>query len=170
LLAKVIVMKHNIDKIDIAILTLLQKNYTRSNKQIAGLINKSEATVSNRIKWLMENNFILDIVAKLNPDKLGNKTKGRMHLKFNEHSDEGLQAFKRDLSNIKGVTDCSRISGVCNFIISITTNDLLSFSKIVAKIAAVTGVLHYELTYLLLESLVPEHGFDIDPGAKDTFS
>lgn len=157
-------MKHTIDQVDVAILKVLQQDYTHSNKQIAGIINKSEATVSNRIKWLMANNYILDIVARLNPNKLGNKTRGRMHLKFDEHSDEGLQAFKRDLFRIKGVTECSRISGVCNFIVSITTNDSQSFSEIVGKIAAVQGVLHYDLTYLLLESLIPDQGFEINQG------
>lgn len=158
-------MKHNIDKVDILILKLLQQDYTKSNKQIAGIINKSEATVSNRIKWLMANNYIVDIVARLNPDKLGNKTRGRMHLKFDEHSDESLKAFRQDLFNISGVTECSRISGVCNFIVSITTNDSRSFSEIVGKIAGLNGVLHYDLTYLLLESLIPDHGFEINPGS-----
>jgi len=157
-------MKQNIDEVDISILRLLQQDYTWSNKQIAGKINKSEATVSNRIKWLIQHKYILDIVARLNPDKLSKKTRGRMHLKFNEKSDEGLQAFKQDLLLIEGVTDCSRISGVCNFIISITTNDTLSFSEIVGKVAALSGVLHYDLTYLLLEPLIPDQGFHINLG------
>jgi DNA-binding Lrp family transcriptional regulator len=157
-------MKHNVDQVDIAILKVLQQDYTHSNKQIAGIVNKSEATVSNRIKWLMANGFVLSIGARLNPDKLGNKTRGRMHLKFDEHSDEGLQAFKMALFNIKGVTDCDRISGVCNFIVTITTTDSQSFAEIVGKIAAIYGVLHYDLTYLLLDSIIPDRGFEISSG------
>jgi DNA-binding Lrp family transcriptional regulator len=112
----------------------------------------------------MANGFVLSIGARLNPDKLGNKTRGRMHLKFDEHSDEGLQAFKMALFNIKGVTDCDRISGVCNFIVTITTTDSQSFAEIVGKIAAIYGVLHYDLTYLLLDSIIPDRGFEISSG------
>jgi len=157
-------MKKETDEIDVSILKLMQEDSTRSNKQIAAMVNKSEATVSNRIKWLADNRYILKTVALLNADKLGNKTCGRMHLKFNEHSGSGLKTFVSNLHAISGVSNCHLISGLANVIVTISTTDPASFAEIVSKIAAIPGVVHYDLTYMLLEPLIPERGFDFDAG------
>jgi len=71
--------KKNIDRIDSAIINLLQKDGRLSNTEIAKKLGVSEATVRSRLKRLIDEEFI-QIVAVSNPFKLGFEISGDLYI------------------------------------------------------------------------------------------
>lgn len=61
-----------LDETDLKILDLLKENGRVQNNEIASRLSISEGTVRNRIKKLIDNNF-LSIMGLVNPDKIKNK-------------------------------------------------------------------------------------------------
>ena len=61
-----------LDETDLKILDLLKENGRIQNNEIASRLSISEGTVRNRIKKLIDNNF-LSIKGLVNPDKIKNK-------------------------------------------------------------------------------------------------
>lgn len=152
-------MKQKLDGTDITILKKLQENSSLSNKEISDVVNKSEATITNRIKWLKQNNYILKTVAVLNPKLLGNSVTGFMNFKLHDISEATITNFQYELSLIEGTCECHKTDGKFDVLLKVITKDLESFAQIQRKIAGLNYI-DVGTCFCSVYTIVPDNGFD----------
>lgn len=151
-------MEKKLDRIDISILKLLQGDNSRPHKQIAGVLNRSTTTISDRINRLKTEGYIITSVAVLSRRKLKQEVLAYIHLKLSHCSDEIINTFKEEVSRIKEVCECCAITGEYNMKLKIVTTDNTSFSSIQRNIANIKNVQALE-SYVVLDDIITDTGF-----------
>lgn len=154
-------MIQKINKTDTSILKMLQEDSSRTYKQIASLLHKSCTTITNRIKWLMENGFITKTVAILNPKKLDLMIQAYIYLRLENYSDDALAPFKREIAEIDGICACTNITGTLNIKLKVITHDTSSLAAIKRKVAGINGVREMS-GYIVLDHLIVYSGFNFE--------
>jgi len=148
-------MNWKIDALDRAIMKMLQKNATLPYKQIGRELNKSEATICNRVNKLVKMNVITGIVAQLDPAQLNLQSIGCIHLKSNSPKEK----LKAELITIRGLRSCTSITGSSNIRVNIAAENAKAFAKIADTIARIPNVEVVDTSFDL-DEIIPDRGFD----------
>jgi DNA-binding Lrp family transcriptional regulator len=88
-------MSHNIDKIDVSILQLLQQDSTSAIKDIAKEVGLSATPTYERIKRLEADGYIKKYVAVLDGQKLGLDIVVYCNVTLKEQNKEALLGFEK---------------------------------------------------------------------------
>jgi len=153
-------MNHKIDETNLEILRILQEDSSVSHKQIAGKINKSITTVSSRIKWLIENQYISSCRAMLNRKKLNLDINGCLYLKLAHSNEDTICNIRKFLTDKKGISQCHGITGSFNLKMEIVTKNVDEFTKLVNSVVVLSTVKEY-YSYMYTDELIAYRGFSI---------
>jgi len=100
-----------LDKLDIAILRLLQRDASGSISEIADSVNLSANACWRRIRRLEETGVIRKRVALLDADKLGVGVTVFVSVRAAEHSEKWLENFTSAIRKIPEVVEIYRMAG-----------------------------------------------------------
>lgn len=117
-------MSTALDKTDTELLKLLQKDATLTNKELAFKLNKSIATIHERIRKLKDQGYIKRIVAILDRKKIDKSLIAFSQVLLKEHTAETLVAFENDVAKFPEVMECFQMTGAFDFILRIATSDM----------------------------------------------
>lgn len=154
-------MEKYIDKLDTAILKLLQKDASLPYKHIAALLHTSTTTVCDRVKKLKKEGFIGSVVAVLNREKLNQEILAYVHLSLTGYSEGIIGELKNDLSQISEVCECCGITGYYSIRLKVITTSSSNFSEIETTIAGLNNVKAVE-SYIVLKNIIDDTGFDFE--------
>lgn len=146
-------MQADLDPTDLEILRLLQTDATLTNKELAFKLNKSIATVHERIKKLKEQGYIKRIVAILDRKKInkGLIAFSQVHLK--EHTAETLVKFEQEVSKFSEVMECYQMTGAFDFILRIATSDMDAYHLFLRnKLATLPDISTVQSFFVLSET------------------
>lgn len=115
---------HILDNTDKEILKILQIDASLTNKEIAYKLNKSIATVHERVRRLKEGGYIKAVVAILDRKKINRGLLAFSHVLLNEHTATSLKAFEEEVAKFPEVLECFQMSGAFDFILRISTADM----------------------------------------------
>ncbi len=134
-----------IDKLDMKILEILEKNGRTPNNEIAEILDVSEGTIRNRIKKLSDNT-ILKIKGLVNPDSLTDKQ--LIYILVTLEVTKRWKDIAKKVSELPNVKSVSMITGRFDLIIELfiepynlinfLTNDLASVGNISSTESLVT--------------------------------
>ena len=125
-----------IDKTDIKIIKLLQKNGRMSNTEIAKDVGVAEATVRYRMQRLIKEDYI-QIAAIIDPMKLGNGIEGNIRI----HADiKQMKEVTRELKQIPELFYVARVSGAADFDTSFFVNNMNAVRVLIDRINLIDGV------------------------------
>lgn len=113
-------MDLKLDKLDLAIVDILQKNSRLSYAQIGREIGLSPSAVTERIQKLEDEEVILKYTSVMNPKKLGLTLSAYISLGF---KDDGFKVFLNSIANFPEIVDCSRITGKDCLIMKVVLKD-----------------------------------------------
>ena len=117
-------MQPELDQTDLEILKLMQYDATLTNKELAFKLNKSIATVHERIRKLKQQGYIKRIVAILDRKKIGKSLIAFSQVLLKEHTAETLIEFEREVAKFSEVMECFQMTGAFDFILRIATSDM----------------------------------------------
>ena len=110
---------NDLDIVDVALLRILQKDATLTNKEIASKLKKSIATIHERTKRLNELGFIDRTVAILNRKKLNKSLLAFSHVLLNDHAYATLEAFEKEVTKFPEVMECFQMTGSFDFLLRV---------------------------------------------------
>lgn len=152
-------LKGKIDEIDKSILRLLQEDSNMQLKQIAYRLNKSIATISDRIKRLSRLGFIIGSHAVLNRKLLNLGTMGYINLNLGGTSEKEMSGFVREVTKLPGVCECLKLVGKYNTRLKIVTADVTEISRIHGLVANLENVSNADLQ-LVAEDIIVDKGIN----------
>ena len=94
--------KQNLDRVDLALLELLQKDVSTSVSRLAERVGLSTTACWNRIHRLESNGVVTRRVALVDPDKVGVGLCVFVSIRTSDHSSEWLQAFADRVAAMPG--------------------------------------------------------------------
>ena len=114
----------NLDQTDKEILKLMQQDATLTNKELAFKLNKSIATIHERIRKLKQQGYIKRIVAILDRKKIDKGLIAFSQVLLKEHTADTLVSFEKEVAKFSEVMECFQMTGAFDFILRIATSDM----------------------------------------------
>ena len=120
-----------LDRQDIAILKLLQRDATPSTAAIAEKINVSQSPCWRRINRLEQAGLIDRRVALLNRDELGMEVVVFATINLTSTGRQNLIEFEEDIVRHPEVVECYTMTGIWDYMLKIVTRDIRHYEVFV---------------------------------------
>jgi len=146
-------MATELDPTDLELLRLLQKDATLTNKELAFKLNKSIATIHERIKKLKDQGYIKRIVAILDRKKINKSLIAFSQVLLKEHSADTLVEFEKEVGKFTEVMECFQMTGAFDFILRIATSDMDTYHLFLRnKLATLPNISTVQSFFVLSET------------------
>ena len=126
------------DKIDIKILTILQRDSTVSVKDIARAVGLSYTPTYERIRHIENLGVIKSRATILNPAKVGINLFSYCNVILKEQSNQALLEFEAYVKNIPEIMEVVSLSGNYDYMLKIATKDIESYNNFVVNVLSNT--------------------------------
>ncbi|WP_067733977.1 Lrp/AsnC family transcriptional regulator [Novosphingobium naphthalenivorans] len=118
-----------IDRRDLAILDLLQRDAEMPVYRIAEAVNLSASACSRRIAELKRLGYISRTVAVLDREKLGLGLTVFVIVRA-QHSSDWLERFRAALADTPEVLECHRLTGQADYILKLAVRDIANYDTV----------------------------------------
>ena len=146
-------MNISLDRSDVNILNLIQKNATLTNQDIADLTGVSATSVWRRIKNLEDIGVIKGTVALLDQKKTGLDVCAIIHVRLSRHGDKTRVEFENFIENRDEVTECYAILGKHDYALTVVVPDVERFEKFLAGHLLNHSMISESTTYFTLRQV-----------------
>ena len=125
-----------LDAIDAAILRVLQRDASLSQRDVAERVGLSQNACWRRIARLKEAGVIQGQTLRLDPGRIGLGLTVFVMVRTRDHSPEWLARFRRTVLGIGNVIDMFRIAGDYDYMLKIVARDMNDFDGIYQRLIA----------------------------------
>ncbi|MGO4889492.1 Lrp/AsnC family transcriptional regulator [Anaerobacillus sp. MEB173] len=123
-----------LDRVDLQILDILQKQAHVSNAEIARRVNLSSPAIHSRIKRLENEGYINKQVAILNPEKLGFDLLCFIFISTNIHQAEKLDVLEDAFRQMTEVLECHCLTGEYDYLLKVANRDRTDLQAFIRKL------------------------------------
>ncbi len=149
------------DRLDKAILSILQENARISNVELADRIGLSASACLRRVAQLEKDGLITGYNANLSLDKLGHSVLVLVHITLQGQSKEMLSDFEAAVSEVPQILACFLLAGESDYLLRVAAKDVTDFGRIHSDyLAALPHVMRMESNFVLRE--VTNRGLSVD--------
>ncbi len=120
-----------LDKIDKAILDIIQRNAKSTIKEMASQLNLSTTPVFDRIKKMEQKGIIKNYVAILDSALLEKKLTVFIMISLKEHGKDAINNFVEAIIEFPVVLECHHISGDADFILKLIMKDIEEYNDFI---------------------------------------
>ena len=126
-------MNHNLDKIDLKILRILQENAKITNLQLSGEIGLSPAPTLERVKKLETAKLIQGYYTQVNEEALGIGIKAVIQITLARQLENAISNFKKEISKIPEIMECYQVTGNADYILIVLLKDIRDFENLISQ-------------------------------------
>ncbi|NTF90160.1 AsnC family transcriptional regulator [Agrobacterium rhizogenes] len=145
-------MATELDRIDLKMLRLLQKNGRLSNAELAQLVDVSPATCHRRTQRLFEECYIKTVRAMIEPQKVGRGALVMVGVVLDRSTPESFGAFEKAVAKLSFVLDCNLVAGDFDYFLKIRVGDMADFNRIHGtQLIALPGVRQTRTFFVMKE-------------------
>jgi Lrp/AsnC family leucine-responsive transcriptional regulator len=126
-------MNHNLDKIDLKILKILQENAKITNLQLSGEIGLSPAPTLERVKKLETAKLIKGYYTQVNEEALGIGIKAVIQITLARQLENAISNFKKEINKIPEIMECYQVTGNADYILIVLLKDIRDFENLISQ-------------------------------------
>ncbi|WP_110684927.1 Lrp/AsnC family transcriptional regulator [Salinicola aestuarinus] len=123
-------MTVKLDRIDVAILTELQRDGRVANAQLASRVGLSPSPCLSRVKRLQEAGYIEGYSARLSLARLGASVTLFVEVTLDNHRRDSFERFEAAISAAPEVMECHQVSGGYDYLLRIAVPRLSEFQQL----------------------------------------
>ena len=142
-----------IDKIDLKILRVLQKDGRISNLKLADEVHLSPTAVLERVKRLTREGYILGYTARLNPDKLGAGMLVFIEVVLDRTTPDVMNAFKAAVQVRPEILECHLVAGGFDYLIKTRVADMAAYRELIGSVMWSLPGVRETHTYAVMEEV-----------------
>lgn len=116
------------DRIDLAILALLQREGRLTNAELAERVNLSASACLRRVQRLEADEVISGYTARVAPSAVGLGLQAFVRLQLSSHGAASVQAFVERVLGWDDVVACHALTGDMDYLLHVVVQDLEHFS------------------------------------------
>ena len=150
-----------LDKIDMRILQILQKDGRITNQNLAEQVNLSPSSCLQRVRRLEKADVIASYQAHLNLASIARHIICMATVSVKNHTQEEFSAFETLIKSIPEVVECYTVSGESDFLMKIVCPDMKRYVEINEQLV---GNSRYQVTinyYVVMKENKPFRGVDL---------
>ncbi|MCT7941296.1 Lrp/AsnC family transcriptional regulator [Shewanella holmiensis] len=121
------------DKKDLKLLDILQKQGRISIADLADKMNMSDTPCLRRVKKLEQDKVITGYQAQLDPQKLDLNVSAFLYIRLNDCSSSFTDIFEQEMIKLEHIMECVVVSGEYDYMLKIVATDLLSLERLVKQ-------------------------------------
>jgi Lrp/AsnC family leucine-responsive transcriptional regulator len=145
-------MAEQLDRIDVRMLRLLQKNGRLSNAELADQVGVSPATCHRRTQSLFDLGYISGVRAMVAPRKVGKGTLVMVGVVLDRSTPESFASFEQAAAKLTCVLDCHLVAGDFDYFLKIRVGDMEDFNRIHGdQLIALPGVRQTRTLFVMKE-------------------
>ena len=119
-----------LDRTDHQILSLLQKDARRSNKDLAAQTGLAPSTVSERMRKLEDSGVFRGFFADIDPHALGVGLQALIAIRMTRHDREQVSRFRQYASHLAEVIGFYHVTGPNDFLVHVAVRDSEHLQKL----------------------------------------
>jgi len=114
----------SLDRIDVAILGLLQNNARLSNKEIAAAVGLAPSSVHERVKYLREAGVLRGAHAEVDPKAFGIGLEALFMIGLSKHKRSTVDRFMEEIAAVPEVRSACLITGAHDLVVHVVVRDM----------------------------------------------
>lgn len=150
-----------LDRIDYNILRQLQKNGRMTNADLARSVNLSPTPCLERVRRLEMEDYILDYIAILNPQKLGAAVIVFIQVLLDRTSPGVFERFKKEVNLCPEIAECHMVAGGFDYLLKVRTNSMIEYRHFLDQTLARMSDIKQTHTYVVMEEVKATHLLNI---------
>ncbi|EJN07963.1 Lrp/AsnC family transcriptional regulator [Herbaspirillum sp. YR522] len=123
-----------LDRLDKRILKVLQKDGRIANADLAKKVGTSTTSCWNHTRRLMDEGYVKEVRAILDPDKLGLPVLVTVGVVLDRSTPESFAEFEKAVRDIAAVQECLLLAGEFDYWIKLRVKDLQAFNRLHANV------------------------------------
>ncbi len=143
-------MNYALDKIDLKIIHLLQKDAKMKIKEIAAALNMTNTPIFDRIKKLEQANVITGYSARINKEKVGLHLVAFCSITLDKHNQSNIRQFETEVKKLEEVIECYHIAGMVDYMLKVVAKDMVEYQAFIAtKLAALDNIGRVQSSFVM---------------------
>jgi Lrp/AsnC family leucine-responsive transcriptional regulator len=139
-----------LDKYDLAILRVLQKDARASLNEISEAVGLSATPCWNRVRRMETDGVILGYTVQIDPAKIGLTDTVIVQVTLESHNDEMLYEFGRALDEIPEILEAFLVSGTYDYYIRLVVRDTRDYERLLReRLYKIPGIRHSISSFVL---------------------
>jgi DNA-binding Lrp family transcriptional regulator len=141
-------LQATLDDLDKKILALLKADSSKSFKEIADIVGKTEATVRRRVKRLKDDDYIKKFTVVLNEKKINDK-KVKATIKIVPEVQETKSIANR-ISDLELVTEAYLLSGECGILVVVSAESVETLTDFIENdLGSIPGIKTLDTCFIM---------------------
>jgi Lrp/AsnC family leucine-responsive transcriptional regulator len=142
-----------IDRIDRRMLAILQADGRITTTDLAERVGLSATAVSERLKRLTREGFILGYGARLDPQRLGRGLLVFVEVVLDRTSPDVFDAFATAVGRAPEVMECHMVAGGFDYLIKSRVRDMGAYRRFLAEVILALPGVRETRTYAVMEEV-----------------
>ena len=151
-----------LDKIDIKILSQLQKNGRVTNVELADLVNLSPSPCLMRVKKLQAEGFITGYSAQIDVSKLGQTLTIFTEVTLKHHQHNDFARFLTAIQKVNSVIECHLVSGGYDYLVKFVTAGISEYQTIIERLIELDIGIDKYFSFVVLKSPIVKSHLPLD--------
>ncbi|WDE12347.1 winged helix-turn-helix transcriptional regulator [Thalassomonas haliotis] len=149
-----------LDRIDLLILDVLQKDGRISNVELAKQVNLSASPCLERVRRLESEGYIERYVAVLSAPKLKYGMLAFIQVTLDRTTADVFNQFREEVVKIREVAECHMVAGGFDYLLKLRFEDMEAYREILGVIIELPAVSQTH-TYVVMENVKQDLGLPI---------
>jgi DNA-binding Lrp family transcriptional regulator len=141
-----------LDRIDIRILSHLQRNGRVTNVDLADAVGLSPSPCLIRVKRLEKTGFIVGYGANIQLEKLGTMQLVFTQVTLSDHRREDFAKFEAAIRDIDEIVECHLVSGGFDYLLKFVTRSVVHYQTIVEDVLERSVNIEKYFSYIVIKS------------------
>ena len=139
-----------LDRTDLRLLALRQRDGRASNADLATQVNLSPSACLRRIQRLESAGVVAGYAARLDPKALGLGLQAFVRVQLEKHGAPGIERFVRAVQDWDEVVACHALTGDMDYLLHVYVRDLEHFSRfLLDRLLDASGVADVNSSFVL---------------------
>ena len=142
-----------LDRIDLKILDVLQRDGRISMTELAEQVNLSATPCSERVKRLERDGVITGYYARVNPAALGKNLLIFLEIKLSAKSGDVFDKVKQELLYVPEVMECHLVSGDLDYLVKARLPEMNKYRQLLGEILKRLPASAESRSYVVMEEI-----------------
>jgi DNA-binding Lrp family transcriptional regulator len=151
-----------LDRIDIRILSHLQRNGRITNVDLADAVGLSPSPCLIRVKRLEKAGYIAGYGAQIELEKLGNMQLVFTQVTLSDHRREDFARFEAEVRKIDEIVECHLVSGGFDYLMKFVTRSVVHYQTIMEDMLGHAINIEKYFSYIVIKSPVVKSHYPIE--------
>jgi DNA-binding Lrp family transcriptional regulator len=155
-------MSMKLDRIDLRILSELQKNGRITNVELAELVNLSPSPCLMRVKKLQAEGYITSYSAQIDMSKLGQTLTVFTEITLKNHRQIDFARFLATVDKVDEVMECHLVSGGYDYLMKFVTSGISEYQTIMERLIDMDIGIDKYFSFVVLKSPIIKMHLPLD--------